>query len=69
MDIATKRNSYVKDNSVNDLSFFDYAMVCFSAMAPSRYPAGGIGLLLNQSPSGRAAPAERAIAKPRVSTN
>jgi hypothetical protein len=62
---------------VNDLSFFDYGMVCFSAMEPSRYPrvdlgdfvGTTIGLLLDQSPWGRAALAERAIAKPRVSTN
>lgn len=29
VDIATKRNSY-EDNSVNDLSFLDYGIVCFS---------------------------------------
>lgn len=117
---------------MNDLSFFDYGMVCFSltllgllltvlefrkmstrsnpvartsraSHSPSRRwhrrdirlavaegpsePREGflglvaqrvdlgdfvgttIGLPLDQSPSSRAAPAERAIAKPRVSTN
>jgi hypothetical protein len=71
---------------VNDLSFFDYAMVCFSAMhrrdiwlavaeGPSEPREGFLGLvaqrvdlgdfvgttielLLDQSPWGRAAPAE-----------